>query len=283
MPPIEARQDPSTPPAWRPDAAHRVLVRGLSLAVDVQGDGPAILFIHGFPLDRTMWRHLMATLTRWRRLAPDLRGMGKSDAPGTGYSMPEYADDLAGLLDALEVERAVVCGLSMGGYVAFELMRRHPRRVRGLVLLNTRAAADSPGVRRHRDQAIARVERDGPAVLADEMIEQLLAPGSVTAMPHVVQHLEAMIVGNATAGVVGALRAMRDRVDATPSLATVTVPTLVVAGREDRVVPMEESKAMAAAIPGAQFTAIAEAGHLTPMEQPIVLSRVLAEFLEARA
>ncbi len=270
-------------PSVRSGGTRHITVRGLSIAVDVQGDGPAILFIHGFPLDRTMWRYLVAPLTGWRRIAPDLRGMGLSDAPAHGYSMREYVEDQVALLDALGVERAVVCGLSMGGYVAFELMRRHADRVRALVLANTRAAADTLDARRRRDELIQLVEREGAGALADAMIETLLAPSSLAAMPQVVRHLRTMIAGSSKEGVIGALRAMQERADATPLLPTLAVPTLVVAGREDRLVPPEEAKLMADAIPEAQFTAIAEAGHLAPIEQPIAMSRVLGEFLEAVA
>ncbi len=127
----------------------RVAVTGGDLAVDVRGDGPPILFIHGFPLDRTLWRHQLATLSRWRRIAPDLRGVGDSSAGGS-YSIARYADDLVACLDALGVDSAVVCGLSMGGYVLFDLLRRHAGRVRAAVLCGTRPNADTEEGRRGR-------------------------------------------------------------------------------------------------------------------------------------
>ena len=267
-------------PSVRASETQHLAVRGLAVALDVQGDGSPILFIHGFPLDRTVWRQVMATLTGWKRIAPDLRGMGLSDAPGK-YAMTEYADDLAALLDALHIPKAVVCGLSMGGYVAFELLRRHRDRVRALVLVNTRAEADPDDARKRRDEMIALVERDGTGALADVLVPQLLAPWSVTALPHVVEQLRTMIAGNPPAGVIGALRAMRDRADATPMLAGIGVPTLVITGREDRLIPSAASRAMADAIPGAQLTQIPEAGHLAPLEQPVPTSRVIGEFVEA--
>lgn len=267
-------------PSVRASETQHLAVRGIALALDIQGDGIPILFIHGFPLDRTVWRPVMATLTGWRRIAPDLRGMGLSDVP-EHYSMADYADDLAALLDALRVDRAVVCGLSMGGYVAFEMWRRHRDRFRGLILCNTRAEADSETGRKKREEMIALVERDGPTALAETMIPQLLAPSSLSAMPQVVQHLRAMIANSQLAGIVGALRAMRDRPDSTELLGSITVPTLVIAGRDDQLIPPAASKRMAEAIPGAQFTLIPDAGHLAPLEQPVVTSRVIAEFLEA--
>ncbi|HXV87036.1 MAG TPA: alpha/beta fold hydrolase [Gemmatimonadales bacterium] len=267
-------------PSVRASETQHLAVRGLALALDAQGDGSPLLFIHGFPLDRTVWRQVMATLTGWRRIAPDLRGLGLSDAPGK-YSISEYADDLAALLDALHVPRAVICGLSMGGYVALDLFRRHRQRVRALVLVNTRADADSDEARRRRDELIALVEREGADALADLLVPQLLAPWSVSALPHVVDQLRAMIAGNPIAGIVGALESMRDRADSTDLLPSINVPTLVIAGREDRLIPAAASRALADAIPSAQLTHIPEAGHLAPLEQPVPTARVIGEFLDA--
>ncbi|GIW52924.1 MAG: hypothetical protein KatS3mg081_2279 [Gemmatimonadales bacterium] len=267
-------------PSVRASETQHLAVRGIALALDIQGDGAPILFIHGFPLDRTVWRPVMAKLTGWKRIAPDLRGMGLSDLSDR-YSMADYADDLAALLDALDTERAVICGLSMGGYIAFEMLRRHRERVRALILCNTRAEADDEEGRRKRDEMIQLLERDGPPALAELMIPKLLAPLSLTAMPQVVEHLRAMITGSPAAGLAGALRAMRDRPDSTPLLGEIGVPTLVIAGRDDQLIPPAASKNMAEAIPGAQFTLIPDAGHLVPLEQPVATSRVIAEFLEA--
>jgi len=249
------------------------------MAFDVHGDGYPILFIHGFPFDRTMWRPVTATLTGRRRITPDLRGLGLSDVPDH-YAMAEYADDVAALLDALHVPQAVVCGLSMGGYVAFELIRRHPGRVRALILAATKSEADDEAGKRRRDDLIALVERQGTGALADLLLPQLLAPATRTAMPDVVQHLRAMIEESPVRGVVGALRAMRDRADATPILGKIQVPALVIAGRDDQLIPPATSRNLADAIPGALFRLIPDAGHLCPLEQPVATGRVIAEFLE---
>ncbi len=279
--PEEIRLFFGTRPSVRPGALQHLMVRRIALAVDVQGDGPAIVFIHGFPLDRTMWCHLIAPLTGWRRIAPDLRGMGLSDAPSGSYTMQEYADDLAALLDVLAVDEAVVCGLSMGGYVAFELVRRHPQKVQALILANTQAEPDSSEGKAKRDELIHLVQQGGSGAIADRFIPKLLAPSSLSAMPQVVEHLRTMIGGSPPEGLVGALEAMRDRPDSTPLLSEITVPTLVVAGREDKLISIDHSRSLADLIPDAQFTVIPEAGHLTPMEQPIATSRVIGEFLES--
>jgi pimeloyl-ACP methyl ester carboxylesterase len=137
----------------------RITVNGVNLAVEVRGEGPAILFIHGYPLDRTIWRDQIERLDGFRRIAPDLRGMGQSDAPDLGYSMSIYAADLASVLDVLGVDEVILCGLSMGGYIALEFVRQQRARVRGLILMDTRADADAPETRRARDAAASMAHR----------------------------------------------------------------------------------------------------------------------------
>jgi pimeloyl-ACP methyl ester carboxylesterase len=207
--------------------------------------------------------------------------MGLSETPENGYSMADYADDLATLLSALRLEKAVVCGLSMGGYIAFEMLRRHRDRVAGLILINTRAEPDNETAMKGRDNMISLVERDGAGALADLMMPKLLGPSSMAAMPRVVDHVRTMICGTPTKGLVGALKAMREREDSTSLLPTIDVPTLVVGGRDDQLMPVSTARQLARGIPGAQFTLIPEAGHVTPLEQPIALSRVVGEFLES--
>jgi 3-oxoadipate enol-lactonase len=270
-------------PSVRAGSFKHLVVNGIATAVDVQGDGMPVLFIHGFPLDRTVWRHLTAPLTGRRRIVPDLRGLGLSDAPEAGYTIPQYADDMVALLDRLDVERAVVCGLSMGGYVAFDMWRRHRERISGLVLINTRSEADGLGARDGRDEMVMMVEREGMTALADLMVPKLLAPDSQTAMPQVVERVRSMIESAPPVGVIGALRAMKERADSTLLLPTIDVPTLVIAGREDQLIPVDYARSIAAEIPGAQFTLIQGAGHLVPMEQPVPTSRVIGEFLDALA
>jgi YbgC/YbaW family acyl-CoA thioester hydrolase len=256
-------------------------VGGVTLAADLRGDGPALLLVHGFPLDRTLWAHQVATLAGWRRIAPDLRGLGLSDVPAEGYSMAAYADDLAGLLDRLGERRAVIVGLSMGGYVAFEMLRRHRERIAGLILVDTRAEADAPEAKADRDQMIALAREDGVRAVARRMLPRLLGRSTQHAQPRLVERVREMMARAPLAGVVGAVAAMRDREDATPLLAGIGVPTLVIVGQEDEMTPPPVARAMTAAIPSAAMTVIPGAGHLTPLEEPTAVTRVCAEFLEA--
>jgi len=259
----------------------RVVADGAELAVEVRGEGTPVVFIHGFPFDRTMWRHQLAGLSRWKRIALDLRGAGASSVPADGYSVARYADDIVKVLDTLGIDRAVVCGLSLGGYILFDLLRRHAGRIKAAVLCNTKASADSPEAKRGRDEMAALAEREGVGAVAERLLPQLLAPATVAAQPDVVAHVKDMIGRTPVPGLVGALRALRDRPDSTPMLGSIGVPVLAVAGEEDKIAPVDVMEAMAAAIPGAQFAVIPAAGHLAPLEQPLATSRVVADFLDA--
>ena len=259
----------------------RLTVNGVNLAVDVRGEGPCILFIHGYPFDRTLWQYQVSHLEGCRRVAPDLRGMGLSDAPDLGYSMTTYADDLAALLDTLGIEDAVLCGLSMGGYIAFEFVRRWPQRVRGLVLMDTRAEADTPEGRRARDGQAALARERGAAAVADAMLPKLFADPDPTHSPAAAR-ARRMITATPVAGIVGALAAMRDRPDSTDLLPLLDgIPTLVAVGAHDRITPPDRAEAMADAIPDARYEVIAGAGHVPPLERPAEITALLADFLKS--
>ncbi len=268
-------------PRERAGAVQYLELNGVRTAVEVHGDGLAVLFIHGFPLDRTIWHQVVAPLTGYHRIVPDLAGFGLSEPSDEEHGIAGYADDMSAVLDQLAVDRAVVCGLSMGGYVAFDLVRRFPKRVVGLVLVNTRADADGLDARARREEMMRQVRERGTSSLVDAMLPALLAPETVVTMPGLVDALRAMIGSASPTGVVAALRAMKERADSTPLLRQISVPTLVVAGRDDQLIPVDQSRAMAERIPGAQFTVIPGAGHLAPMEQPVATTRVLGEFLES--
>ena len=260
----------------------RLTVNGVSLAVEVRGEGPVVLFVHGYPLDRTLWQHQLGALTGFRRIAPDLRGLGLSDAPDLGYSMATYADDLAALLDALHADQVVICGLSLGGYVALEFARRYRTRLRGLVLMSTRAEADTPDMRKAREAAMQVARERGAGAIAQQLLPNLFAPGAHDTMPQVVDRIRGMMEAAPVKGIVGALSAMRDRPDSTTTLEDLEgLPTLVVVGDQDQITGPAVARGMADAIPGAMLSVIPGAGHLPPVEQPIATTRVLTEFLQS--
>ena len=240
----------------------------------------AVLFIHGFPFDHLLWRHQLEALSSWQCLAPDLRGAGTNvSAPGDGFSMAVYADDLIRQLDDAGADQAVVCGLSLGGYIVFELLRRFPQRVSAAILSNTKAAADTAEGKRGRDAMAARAQAAGVRGIAAELVSKVVARTTYERRPDVVNEVREMILRQPLVGVVGALRALRDRPDSTPLLAKISIPVLVVAGDDDQIAPADGMQEMARAIPGAQFVLIPDSGHLSPLEQPQAFNAALRAFL----
>lgn len=241
---------------------------------------PPLVLLHGFPHDRTLWSAVVPALGRATRvIAPDLRGLGHAPVEGP-YSMDRYADDVISILDARKVERAVIGGLSMGGYVAFALWRRHPGRVAGLVLADTRAGADAGAGRANRDRLVALARVKGTPVVAEAMLENMVGPSTRRERPAVVETMRAMMRRAPVEGVIGALEAMRDRPDSTATLATITVPTLVVCGEEDALTPPEQSRAMHEAIAGSRLALIPRAGHVPCVERPEEFAAAVTGFLE---
>jgi pimeloyl-ACP methyl ester carboxylesterase len=260
--------------------AQRLTVNGVSLAVEARGEGPAVLFVHGYPLDRTVWRDQIDGLEGYRRIAPDLRGMGQSDAPDLGYGIGTYADDLAALLDTLGVDEVVLCGLSMGGYVVLEFLRRWRHRVRAVILVDTRAEADGAEARRARDAAAASARESGAGAIAEAMLPKLLGSATAERAPEIVDRIRRMITATPVAGIVGALAAMRDRHDSTGLLPLLAgLPALVIVGEEDVLTPPDAARRMAAAIPGARLVVVSGAGHLPPVERPTETTAAILDFL----
>ena len=242
---------------------------------------PGILFIHGFPFDHAMWRHQVAALADRTCLAPDLQGAGSASAPASpdAYSMAVYARDLIALLDERGIDSAVVCGLSMGGYVTFELLRKFPTRVRAAILCNTKSAADAAEVKRGRDALAEKARSKGANAVAEELVPKALSRTTLERNPAVVRDVRSMIERQQVDGIVGALHALRERPDSTPLLDKIRVPVLVVAGSDDQITPAAGMREMARAIPGAEFSLIQDAGHLSPLEQPGAFNSALRGFL----
>lgn len=249
---------------------------------DEAGSGMPLLLLHGFPHDRSLWAAQLAAPPRGARmLAPDLPGFGES-ASAEVPSLEHWADWVASVLDALGIDRAVVGGLSMGGYLAFAFWRRHPQRVAGLVLADTRAGADSLDGQEKRVAMQAQVLKEGPAAIAAAMLPGMVGKTTRAERPRAVEYLDAMMRRASVAAIHDALEAMRTRRDSTPTLPTITVPTLVICGDEDALTPVKESQAMHAAIPDAQLAVIPGAGHASCVEHPAAFNAVLSGWLQAR-
>jgi 3-oxoadipate enol-lactonase len=247
---------------------------------DDVGTGMPVVFIHGFPHHRGLWAPQLDALARRARcIAPDLAGFGES-APRPSPSVDTYADDVVALLDVLEIDRAVIAGLSMGGYVALALWRRHAARCHALVLADTRAGADDEAGRAKRRDMIALARSKGADGVAEAMLPGMVGKSTRERSPELVAQVDTMLRAAPVEGIVGALEAMMARPDATPTLAGIRVPTLVVVGSEDVLTPPSAARALADAIPGARLETIDGAGHVSNLERPAAFNYVLGEFLE---
>ena len=251
-----------------------------TIGYDDIGEGTPLVFLHAFPLNRTMWAPQTSALAAdWRCITIDFRGFGDSATAGP-YSIDRYADDVAGLLDSIEVRRATVVGLSMGGYVAFSLWRRHAPRVRALVLADTRAGPDSPETRERRHELMALARTVGVGAVVDRQLVGLLGKTSRERRPDIENVVRAIADSATVDGITGGLEAMLARPDSTPTLATLAIPTLIVVGDEDVITPPKEARAMHAAIRHSNLEVLAKAGHLSSVERPAAFNAVLSEFLD---
>lgn len=257
-------------------------MRGIELAYTDKGCGPVVVFLHGFPFDRSMWRGQVEKLSdSFRVIAPDFRGHGETTVTAAPSTMEDLAEEIAALLDELNIPRAVICGLSMGGYVAFALYRAHPERVRALVLADTRAQADTEDARRTREENARRALAEGMQPIVDAMLPKLLSARTRESEPEVVARVRKMMLGVNAEGAAAALRGMALRRDQTDILSKIDVPTLVIVGSEDAVTPPSEAETLHERIEGSRLVVVEGAGHVSNIERPEEFDRALAEFLES--
>jgi pimeloyl-ACP methyl ester carboxylesterase len=259
----------------------RVNVNGVELATVDEGRGVPVLLVHGFPLDHAMWQGQIDALKRdFRVIAPDLRGFGASSVTEGTVTMEQFADDLSGLLDQLKVAEPVVyCGLSMGGYIAFEFWRKYRQRVRGLVLCDTKAEADTAEAAQARLTMADKVLKEGPAVAADAMLPKLLAKVTAETRPGIAEGLRQTILNTSPQGIAAAQRGMAERRDSKKLLATIDVPTLVIVGKEDQITTVEQMRTIAAATRVSAPVEVPDAGHMSPLENPAAVNAELMAFL----
>ncbi|HEU5115592.1 MAG TPA: alpha/beta fold hydrolase [Isosphaeraceae bacterium] len=246
------------------------------------GPGPVVVLLHGFPMDHRIWNPQRASVgATYRLIAPDLRGHGASAAPEGVYSMEEMAGDVHELLDALGIHEPIVLGgHSMGGYVAQAFAARYPDRLRGLVLINTRAGADSEEAARKREETASQVEAsEDVEPVVESMLPRLLSPSILKQKPKLVHQVRSMMVRTPARAVAGALRGMARRLDRLDLLRTLKTPALVLAGENDAIVPLDEARAMANALPLGQLEVIPDCGHLAPLENPDATNNALLAFL----
>lgn len=241
------------------------------------GAGWPVILLHAFPLSAAMWRpQLEIVPAGWRYIAPDLRGFGNTALPPGRVTVDEYAADVCALMDGLEIEDAVIGGLSMGGYVVFAMYRMAPARFTGMMLADTRPAADTPAGRQGRVELRKVLAEAGAAGVATEMLPKLL---SESASSETIALVRSLIEANRTDGIDAAIGAMMDRPDSTPDLARISCATLVAVGEHDAITPLTDAESMQRAVRRSALTVIPGAGHLSNLEQPVGFSRGLGDFL----
>lgn len=253
-------------------------VGGIEVGYDDRGRGPAIVLIHGFPFSRRMWERQTPALSASHRvIAPDLRGFGESG--GTPSSVEELADDVRRLVEHLDLPQFVLAGFSMGGYVAFRYLARHADRVRAVMLLDTRAEADTPEGRARRYTAIDKITKDGPQGFLDDFLKLVVSPRTMEARPEIVAEVRGLMEARRVASLTGGLKVLAERPDSTPLLAKIAVPTLIVVGEEDKATPVDSARAMQSAIAGSTLVVIPGAGHVSNIEQSEQFNAALVGFL----
>lgn len=252
----------------------------IQLAYDDVGIGPAVVFIHGYPFNRSLWSEQTEALTsRFRVVTPDLRGFGESDSSEGPATMNRMAQDVAKLMDRVDIDQAVIAGLSMGGYVALAFSKLFPSRVRALVLADTRAEADTEEAKQTRVQQAEKALAEGMAGIADAMLPKLLTPDTVSKRPEVVKRVRDMMLKTKPQGAASALLGMAEREDQSEFIATMKVPVLILVGREDAITPVADSEKMQSMIAGARLVVIDNAGHVSNLEQTEQFNGALLKFL----
>lgn len=246
------------------------------------GAGTAVVLLHGFPLNGAIWREQQQRLSaRYRVITPDLRGHGRSPAPAGVYDMDLLARDVLALLDTLAIEKAIIMGHSMGGYVALAAWKLAPERFLALGLIASQAGADTEEGRQGRYKLVEKVVAQGNKVVAEAMLPKLFAPALPAESP-IVETVRQLILNTQPAGIIGSLQGMALRPDSGAVLHNISVPVLILAGDQDQIIPPDKAKAMAAALKTATLTMVQRSGHMPMLEQPDATTTALDDFLAPR-
>jgi 3-oxoadipate enol-lactonase len=248
----------------------------VNLAYEEHGSGVPLMLVHGFPLNRSIWRPLIPLLeSKFRLVLPDLRGFGGSPVTEDVYSMRLLAEDLRALLDTLKIKKVVLAGHSMGGYVSLAFAQAYPHRLAGLALIASQAAADTPEVRASREKTIEETRRRGLKPLAASISTRL------TCQPALVQPLRELILKCNPHGVIGALKGMAERPNAQEWLSSIIVPSVVIAGTEDPIIPLERPRLMNQLLGRSFLVEVANAAHMPMMEQPAVVADAILQLVSS--
>ncbi|MHB1277354.1 MAG: alpha/beta fold hydrolase [Bacteroidia bacterium] len=244
-----------------------------------EGDIP-IIFLHGFPFDKSMWQIQIDFLRATQRLiACDIRGFGNSSDENSVLSMDLFAGDLVAFMDALAIDKAIICGLSMGGFIAFNAQKRFPDRFAAMILCDTQCIADTEGVKENRLKVIDEIALQGAAGFNEEFIKKVFHKDSLTSKKGIVAKLRNVVFANSQHIISQGLLALAGRSETCSTLHDIRVPTLIICGKEDEVTPLGESEFMHANIKGSSLRIIEHAGHVSNLEEPWEFNKILLEFL----
>jgi len=257
-------------------------ISDIQMAYTDTGIGSPIVLIHGYPFNRSLWSEQLTALSNsYRVIAPDLRGFGETDPSAGPATMNRMAQDVAELMDRLQIRQAVIGGLSMGGYVALAFYKQFRSRVRNLILADTRAQADTEEAKQTRAQQAEKALSEGMAGIADAMLPKLLTPDTVSKRPEIVKRVRDMMLKTKPEGAAAALMGMAEREDQTPLLSQISAPTLILVGAEDAITPVADSEKMHRAIPNSRLVVLENAGHVSNLERTEQFNHTLLEFLRA--
>lgn len=249
---------------------------------EVRGKGPDLVLLHTFPVNHHIWDPIAEKLaTRYRVIAPDLRGHGDSETGDGPATMAKHAADVLKICEEMGVGRAVFCGNSIGGYVMFELWRQQRERIRAMVLCGTKAAADDIDARNNRLKVAETVEKEGPEQFIEASLQRLLGESTRRNRLDIVERARNMMRKMTVKGIAAVQRGMAERPDSVPTLATIDVPALVIVGDEDVATPRAEAEVMVRGIRGSRLAVVGGAGHYVPLEKSEEVHGLLREFLQA--
>jgi pimeloyl-ACP methyl ester carboxylesterase len=258
-----------------------IRVNGITMCYDDLGRGDTpIIFIHGFPFDKSSWQPQMDYLKNTHRvIAYDIRGFGKSAAGDDKASIVLFADDLILFMDALQINKAIVCGLSMGGYILLNAANRYHERFEAIILSDTQCIADSDEAKEKRYKTIERIEAEGINDFASGFVKNAFCKETLETKPEVVEKIKNIILSTSAEAITGTLKALAERWETCSSLSNITVPALVLCGKEDALTPVKQSEYLAQNISGADLRTIDNAGHLSNLEQPDEFNKHLNNFI----
>lgn len=254
---------------------------GITMHFDDFGKGQTpIIFVHGFPFDKSSWAPQMAFMKKTQRvIAYDIRGFGTTTLGMAKPSMRVFADDLVKFMDNMGIRKAIVCGLSMGGYILLNAVQRYPERFKGLILCDTQAIADTEEAEKKRYQTIQQIKTDGLTIFTEGTIKNVFCADSRANKKELVDTIKEIISKIHQETIIETLTALAERADMTASLKDITIPTLIICGKEDSMTPPNQAEALHSAIKNSTLQIIENAGHLSNLEQPDAFNKHLAGFM----